>query len=151
MEWTSVCERKSLPWPSRLRCSWVNMATQTSSPFITISTETFSVSSVCLELLGLLSPRLCELLGVGSPDANFVMLDSAAKPGRFTRHRVVLPSTLCIRYTHPESYVTLQRAFWTPPRVRSRWHLGLARRILRSRTVQHLEHEDVPFWEDCGV
>jgi len=74
-----------------------------------------------------------------------------AKPGRFTVIGSLLPSTLCIRYTHPESYVTLQRGASGPRRESvPDWHLGLARRIHAIWTVQHLDTKMYLSGRTCG-
>lgn len=148
MEWTSVHERKVLTVPESattlLGESWPHRQVPRA---LTHVTKAFSVSSVCLELPRLTITQVCELLGVHGPHTNFVMLDSAAKPGRFTIIGALLPSTLSIRYTHPEPYVTLQRG--AADSRRESVPAGIwawLTEFMRSRTVRHLGHEDVPFW-----
>ncbi|KAF8586247.1 para-aminobenzoic acid synthetase [Ramaria rubella] len=150
VRWAAITEREvqSLPlwakgylgepWPHTL-----------SSSAVSSSMESFSVSYVSLDLPHLSPTQVCELLGVNTFRTNFVMLDSAAKSGRFTIIGALLSSTLSIRYTIPDRHILLQRGDEKPeyeciPPGSSIWD-WLAT-FMTSRVVRNLGPEDVPFW-----
>ncbi|KAG7099606.1 hypothetical protein E1B28_001434 [Marasmius oreades] len=76
----------------------------TGSPLLTrnqVSTATLS--------LHLTVTSICERLGVHNEEVPFVLLDSAAKPGRYSIIGVLLPDTIHILYSVYDSSVTIKR------------------------------------------
>lgn len=76
-----------------------------------------SVKSIIVDQCVLSTTEICELLGAQPNPTTFVMLDSAARSGRFTIIGSPTPETLWIRYTLPNSYVVLQKGDQPPQNV----------------------------------
>jgi para-aminobenzoate synthetase len=62
-----------------------------------------------VEILGVSVTDICERLGVLEADTPFVLLDSAAKPGRYSIIGCSSPTTLQIMYNVGDTFVTLKR------------------------------------------
>ena len=67
-----------------------------------------AVNTAVVHLPHLSAPEVCELLGARDESSPFVVLDSAAKPGRFTIVGSLLPSSLQFVYNCRDSFVTLK-------------------------------------------
>lgn len=136
-EWATV--HLGEPWPH----------SRPTSSFPSAATSSLSVSHVSLDLPRLSVIHVCELLGVNLPRTDFVLLDSADNSSRFTIIASLLPSTLSIRYTLPESHIWLQRG--TAKAEREHIPLGNSiwdwlARFMCSMTIQDSGHADIPFW-----
>ncbi|KAF5368600.1 hypothetical protein D9758_002255 [Tetrapyrgos nigripes] len=85
------------PWPHIETCS---IPTPSSLP---------PVVTVVLDLPGVSASKVCELLGVNDEKTPFALLDSAAKPGRFSIIASLSPSSLQILHSIGDAFVTLKR------------------------------------------
>lgn len=77
------------------------------------------VTTTITRLGGLTVPRLCELFGATDEESPFVLLDSAAHPGRYSILGCLSPTSLRITYSVNDSHLFLTRG-----RSRSREALG---------------------------
>ncbi|KAI3622748.1 para-aminobenzoic acid synthetase PAB1 [Moniliophthora roreri] len=91
-------------------------------------------------------PAVCELLGVCSEESLFVLLDSAAKPGRFSIIASLLPDSLHILHSVDEPTVIVKRGEEEACESLGRsdiWSwLGS---FMRPRAI-YSGHPDIPFW-----
>ena len=67
-----------------------------------------TVNTTAVHLPHLSTPEICELLGAGNESSPFVVLDSAAKPGRFTIVGSLLQSSPQFIYNCRDSFVTVK-------------------------------------------
>jgi len=67
------------------------------------------VLTVVLELPNVSVPKLCELMGANDEETPFALLDSAAKPGRFSIIASLSSSSLQIMHSVGDAFVTLKR------------------------------------------
>jgi para-aminobenzoate synthetase len=107
---------------------------------------TCEVTTSVLTLPHLSIPQICEVIGVYKANSDFVLLDSAAQPGRFAIIGCIHPNTVKIQYYIQDSFLTivqgklktkvplLQADIWT-------W-LGS---FMRSKKAIG-GHSEVPFW-----
>jgi para-aminobenzoate synthetase len=89
-----------LPWPPLS----IPDAPTLKSPIIIPRT----VNTTLVHLPHLSTPDICELLGARDESSPFVVLDSAAKPGRFTIIGSLLPSSPQFSYHCRDSFVTVK-------------------------------------------
>lgn len=68
-----------------------------------------NVDTVVLQLPGVSVPGICEMLGVGDETSPFVLLDSAARPGRWSIIGCFDATTPIISYFLGDTYVTTRR------------------------------------------
>jgi para-aminobenzoate synthetase len=109
--WTSEHGRTPRPWNENARhifgSPWPHI--QPHSPPPTPSQWQPAVNTVILDLPSLTVVAASECLGVSDEDTPFVLLDSSAKPGRFSIIGSLLPSSLQITHFVHESFVRLRR------------------------------------------
>ncbi|GJJ13212.1 hypothetical protein Clacol_007463 [Clathrus columnatus] len=127
------------PWPR------VRLSTPISKP---AERRDITVNSIVVDQPVLNILEICELLGAHTNPATFVMLDSAAKSGRFTIIGSLMPNTLWIRYTLPDSYLLLQRGNGPPQEIplssTSIWSwIG---DLMDQCNVSQMGSSDIPFW-----
>jgi len=67
-----------------------------------------TVNTAVVHLPHLSTPEVCELLGARNESSPFVVLDSAAKPGRFTIIGSLSPSSPQFTYNCRDSFVTVR-------------------------------------------
>lgn len=67
-----------------------------------------TVNTAVVHLPHLSTPEVCELLGARDESSPFIVLDSAAKPGRFTIIGSLLPSSPQFIYNCRDSFVTVK-------------------------------------------
>jgi len=107
--WSTIHARRPRPWDARLRRLgdvWPlspQIRTQRSISQPKRRVRTLTVSAPHLTPIS-----ICELLGVNEENEPFVLLDSAASPGRFSIVAALLPTSLQITYSLNENRVTLQ-------------------------------------------
>ncbi|THV07527.1 para-aminobenzoate synthase [Dendrothele bispora CBS 962.96] len=122
------------PWPHIEPCN-----TLTSTPVVPVVTVILDVPNATI-------PELCELLGACDEDKPFALLDSAAKPGRFSIIASLSSSSLQITHSVGDAFVTLKR----DKRVMHEMLSGMdvwtwLANLMRSKKVRGGIPE-VPFW-----
>ncbi|KAI0095037.1 para-aminobenzoate synthase [Irpex rosettiformis] len=110
--WSAMNGREVQPWRSEVEevvgPAWPHIhpsliTSQPSSP----TSEYTRVSTRVIEALDLDIPTVCESLGVEEDSKNFVMLESAAQPGRFTIIGCLCASSPRIMYRRGEEKVCI--------------------------------------------
>ena len=145
--WTSERGRTLSPWDGTARGMFRNPwpLIQPHSPPPTPSQLQPVVTTAILDLPRLSVVAACECLGVLDEDLPFVLLDSAANPGRFSIIGSLLPTSLQITHYIHETFVSLRRGeqidredlpagdiwSWLPGFMKAHRALG---------------YPDVPFW-----
>lgn len=127
-EWTSNHHRKVRIWTQAMQSAvspWP--ITSQSSHGISPSTTSMPVTSRTLDTPHFSLTSLCEALGVGDETSDFVLLESAARPGRFSI--IGCPSSLSIKLTFRVG----------DPCVRLETVQGKV-------TLEHLESQDIWDW-----
>lgn len=113
MNWARANERKTRPWNPRVQRaigqSWPQTRYCRSKPSDN-STGASIVTTVVLSLPDLDTAAICESLGVKNDSTPFVLLDSAARPGRFTIIGALTPSSPKITYFKGDSFVSFTEA-----------------------------------------
>ena len=108
--WTAEKQKVSSPWNAATRRifghPWPNRHPH---PPPTQPQPSLTVSTVVVDASALSVTTICELLGALDEHSPFVLLDSAAKPGRFSVIGSLLPDTLQISYSIPDTFLTLKR------------------------------------------
>jgi para-aminobenzoate synthetase len=109
--WTSERRRTLSPWNATARDMFRNPwpLIQSHSPPPTPSQLRPVVTTVILDLPSLSAVTACECLGVFDENIPFVLLDSAANPGRFSIIGSLLPTSLQITHYVHEAFVSLRR------------------------------------------
>lgn len=107
--WSSSHARLTRPWDQEAErvfgTSWPYIRPPPSTP----RTNTPLVSStIKLKIPGLSAPDICEVLGVDDDSSPFVMLESAAQPGRFTIIGCLTSASLRVTYRIGDSFIHLQ-------------------------------------------
>ncbi|KAK2461546.1 hypothetical protein APHAL10511_006009 [Amanita phalloides] len=107
--WSALHARKIRPWDARLRCFGHLWPLRTQiRPQSPIPRPKRRVKHKTIIAPHLNSISICELLGVGKENEPFVLLDSAASPGRFSIIAALLPTSLQITYNLGRNVVVLQ-------------------------------------------
>lgn len=120
------------------------------APLLSTPTKcrSIAVNSTIVDECTLTNPEICEILGAHTNPATFVMLDSAAKPGRFTIIGSSTPNTLWIRYTLPNPYLVLQKGNGSPENVplssTSIW--DWIESLMGEYNVSQMGSSTIPFW-----
>ena len=109
--WTSERGRTLSPWNGTARDMFRNPwpLIQPHSPPPTPSLLRPIVTTVILDLPRLSAVAACECLGVLDENHPFVLLDSAANPGRFSIIGSLLPTSLQITHYVHQTFVILKR------------------------------------------
>jgi para-aminobenzoate synthetase len=109
--WTSERGRTLSSWNEAARdmfgSPWPHL--QSHPPPPTSSQMRPAITTVTLDLADLSVVTACECLGVFDENLPFVLLDSAAKPGRFSIIGSLLPTSLQITHNVREHFVSLRR------------------------------------------
>lgn len=135
------------PWmPEALKKTWPQTRDILNE---VIPTKGLTVSYTTVVFPNMPIPQVCDLLGVQNPHSDFVMLDSAAKSGRFTIIGALKHDTLSVRYTIPDNRIVLRRGTDKPthevlPTGTPIW--AWLARFMHERTVTQGGNEEVPFW-----
>ncbi|GAV98849.1 para-aminobenzoic acid synthetase [Lentinula edodes] len=111
VEWSQKRGRCLFPLePSALDIlgpSWPHLQPSSLSSSQTTAT---SVLTHVVDLPGATAVKICEMLGVDDHKSPFILLDSAASPGRFSIIASLLPTSLQILYSVGDIAVTLKSA-----------------------------------------
>ncbi|KAG6817969.1 hypothetical protein H0H87_012437 [Tephrocybe sp. NHM501043] len=144
-EWTKETGRTARPWDASSKRifgnSWPTFIQHSPPPTPSLRT----ISTTVVELPGLSVTSVAELFGAMDDELPFVLLDSAAKPGRFSIVAALLSTSLQITYNVQDTFVTLKRG---ASLVREELGKGdvwswLAT-FMRAHKAQG--HSDIPFW-----
>ncbi|OSC99452.1 para-aminobenzoic acid synthetase [Trametes coccinea BRFM310] len=147
--WSAARQRTTLPWipilQSSVGPSWPLTDSRGAErpDFERVASH---VATRILPLSGVDVPRICEMLGVLDEEEGFVMLDSAASPGRFSIIGCLTRTSSRITYSVGESFIRIREGenitfvelgssdVWT-------WLSAFMRRRRASGGMP-----DVPFW-----
>ncbi|KAJ7103359.1 ADC synthase [Mycena belliarum] len=146
--WSRKTGRQALPWNNTIGNAmgdpWPCLPRP--SPQTSTSESRSTVGTAVLDLPGIVTATICELFGVADEDSPFVLLDSAAQPGRFSIIGSLMHSSLQIIHFARDGFLTLVRG-----KQCVREHLGrrdvwtwLASFMASQRA--HKGHPDIPFW-----
>ncbi|KAG1757186.1 ADC synthase [Suillus lakei] len=107
--WSSSHGRVTRPWDQKadgiFGIPWPYVRPLPSTPRINTP---LSASTIKLSIPGLSAPDICEVLGVDDDSSPFVMLESAAHPGRFTIIGCLTLTSMRVTYTIGDSFVHLE-------------------------------------------
>ena len=109
-QWTQARGRHARPWTPDVELHvgppWPGV-----SPSVgpVVERTSMLVSTRTVQILKAGIPRICEMLGVEDDSSDFVMLDSAAAPGRFSIIASLLPTSIRITYFAGGPSVQVQR------------------------------------------
>ncbi|OAX43005.1 para-aminobenzoate synthase [Rhizopogon vinicolor AM-OR11-026] len=106
--WSSSHGRVTRPWDQMadgvFGTPWPYIRPPPSTP----RTNTpLASSTIKLSIPGLSAPDICEVLGVDDDSSPFVMLESAAQPGRFTIIGCLTSASLRVTYSIGDSFIHL--------------------------------------------
>lgn len=146
--WSTVHARRVEPWVSSTEAfvgrPWPHL--RTASSLSRSPSPDPAVATCVLECPGVSLPTLCEKLGVGEESSDFVLLESAAQPGRYSIVGCLLPSTPKVTYRIGQHSIhivdgdgdrteDLGEDVWT-------WLSA----FMRKKRVCGGGHKEVPFW-----
>ncbi|KAI0961914.1 hypothetical protein AcV7_000891 [Taiwanofungus camphoratus] len=147
--WSAIKHRSLRPWNSTVEAvigpSWPTIQLS-NVPRTPSCCKAPTVASRVVEIPGLATTSVCEALGVSEGCSDFVLLDSAAQPGRFSIIGCLTPHSLKITYFVPDPHVQIYSQgkrslanldssdIWT-------WLAGFMRTKKACGGI-----EDVPFW-----
>lgn len=146
--WTRKTGRQTIPW-NRVVGNAIGNPWQCSplpSPPSTPSESRSTVATTVIELPSITAATVCDLFGVSDEESPFVLLDSAAQPGRFSIIGSLMQSSLQITHSIGDSFVSLTRGKQVVQEDLGRrdvwaW-LG---EFMACRRVRE-GHPDIPFW-----
>lgn len=149
--WSKVHSRKCRPWTVTVQKiigqSWPQLHTHPSECLSTKPTATqTTVTTVVLNLPDLTTIAICEKFGVSDDSTPFVLLDSAAKPGRFTIIGAFNPCSPKISYFVGDSFVSVTEDSGPVHKIlesNNIWNWLAA--FMRNRKAQG-GCPDIPFW-----
>ncbi|KAJ8472971.1 hypothetical protein ONZ51_g8165 [Trametes cubensis] len=111
-DWSPAHGRTTLPWTPAVEAAvgpcWPSVRAEATTKFDPQHTST-SVATRTLRLPTLDATQICELLGVEDESGDFVLLDSAAAPGRFTIIGCLTGTSARITYFVGDSFVRLRQ------------------------------------------
>ncbi|KAI0361353.1 para-aminobenzoic acid synthetase [Trametes cingulata] len=112
VQWSAAHGRRTLPWTTSaedlIGPSWPSMRRQASireeieQPAAPVATRTLRIDHLSIS-------RLCEMLGVEEDAKDFVLLDSAAAPGRFSIIGCLTAASPRVTYSVGDSFVRVRR------------------------------------------
>ncbi|RDB28910.1 putative aminodeoxychorismate synthase [Hypsizygus marmoreus] len=109
--WTTQNGRSVRPWNATITGAignpWPHHHSHSPPPTPTHPPR--SVATSITDISGLSVTHICELFGALDESSPFVLLDSAAKPGRFSVIASLLPSSLQVTHFVHDRFVTLRR------------------------------------------
>ncbi|RPD81887.1 para-aminobenzoate synthase [Lentinus tigrinus ALCF2SS1-7] len=146
-EWSSAHGRATLPWNPSIGAAigpdWPSIRPEAiahvDEPWKPVVTQTVQLPNPSV-------PRICEMLGVEDDSTDFVMLDSAAAPGRFSIIGCLTPTSPRITYAVGDQAVQVRRGSDVtskPLGALDIWAWLTA--FMRTRKA-HGGLPDVPFW-----
>ncbi|KAF9654190.1 ADC synthase [Thelephora ganbajun] len=127
-----------LPWPPFS----MQDAPAIKSPIIIPRT----VNTAVVHLSHLSAPEVCELLGAKDESSPFVVLDSAAKPGRFTIIGSLLKSSPQFIYHCRDSFVTVKTGNNTRKEQLGANNIWLWMKSFMRQKRGFTGSPDIPFW-----
>ncbi|KAF4604924.1 Protein phosphatase PP2A regulatory subunit B [Pleurotus pulmonarius] len=146
-EWSRKVGRVPAPWKPSVRQfvgpSWPNVNPHSAPPS---PTQRPAVTTKVLKLGVVSITRFCEILGVDDENKRFALLDSAAKPGRYSIIASLMPTSPQITYYVGDSWLTMStesRSVRHDLTHHTIW-AWLASFIRRRRA--HGGSPDIPFW-----
>ncbi|OAX34249.1 para-aminobenzoate synthase [Rhizopogon vinicolor AM-OR11-026] len=106
--WNFSHGRVTRPWDQRadglFGTPWPYIRPSSSIPR---TNAPLSPSTIKLNIQGLSAPDICEVLGVDDDSSPFVMLESAAQPGRFTIIGCLTLASLRVTYSIGDNFIRL--------------------------------------------
>jgi len=145
--WTKARGRKIAPWTSKIADApghpWPYAPAPPSS---LTSCEPISVTTSLLKRRNISVVDICESFGVSDDSSRFVLLESAAQPGRFSIIGSLSSSSLHITYRVGDAYVSLAKdgqTAYEPLGTRDVWS-WLANFMQSKRVIGG--NPDLPFW-----
>lgn len=147
--WSTINNREVQPWSAAAETlvdrPWPHIHTIPSSRTPSPDTANTVMTRV-LDCPGVSVTALCEALGVGGESSDFVMLDSAAQPGRYTILGCLRPSSPKVTYRvgEPHVRVTIDGVEHLEDVGANVW-TWLAS-FMRPRKVRGGGEKDIPFW-----
>ncbi|KAF8807842.1 para-aminobenzoate synthase [Phlegmacium glaucopus] len=108
--WAKVTSRRTLPWNTNLGAVFGHHWPYLPAPSPPRSSNTsLTVITSAVKRLGLSVTDVCESMGAFEESSSFVLLDSAAYPGRFSVVGCLSSSSLLITYRVGDRFVSLTR------------------------------------------
>ncbi|KAF5385234.1 hypothetical protein D9615_001286 [Tricholomella constricta] len=146
-EWTRATGRTIRPWDAYAKRaignSWPYI--EPHSPPSTPPLRRPTVSTMVVDIPGLPITTIAELFGAFDDDSPFALLDSAAKPGRFSIVASLLPTSLQVTHFVQDNFVTLKRGnSVVREELRSRDVWSWLATFMRSHKANG--NPDIPFW-----
>lgn len=108
-EWTRINRRIIRPWDAFSKHKFSSPWPTISPPSPPLSPSLRTVTTTILNIPGITVTAIAELFGAMDDDSPFAMLDSAAKPGRFSIVAALLPTSLQITYNTEDDFVSLSQ------------------------------------------
>lgn len=147
-KWCTRVERSTLPWSSELGSKFGILWPYVSSipPVTKRPADALNVLSIRIHRHDFSIIDVCEALGASHEPSRFVLLESAAEPGRFSIVASLTPSSLQIQYHIGDSCVSIHQGGQTsyePLRASDIW--SWFAEFMRSKTAIN-GVSDVPFW-----
>jgi para-aminobenzoate synthetase len=109
--WTQENGRMVLPWDSvasrLVGHPWPHLQSHSPPPTPSLSRPT--VTTTVLDLSNLTATAVCEIFGALDEPSPFVLLDSAAQPGRFSIVGSLMPDSIQIIHHVGDTFVLLKR------------------------------------------
>ncbi|KAJ3516093.1 hypothetical protein NLJ89_g1353 [Agrocybe chaxingu] len=145
--WSVRAGRRAVPWSAALSETFGTPWPQAtfSSPFPT-SRKHPGVATLVLDRSDLTVVDICEAFGASQEASQFVLLESAAKPGRFSIVGCLSSSTLHVKYRVGDTTVSLTkdgRTFHEALHTQDIWTwLAI---FMRSRAIAN-GNPELPFW-----
>ncbi|KAG6868879.1 hypothetical protein C0993_008627 [Termitomyces sp. T159_Od127] len=143
-DWARTNGRNIRPWDAFSKHKFSNPWPSISPP-LSLSPSIRTVTTGVLHIPGVTVTAIAELFGAMDEDSPFAMLDSAAKPGRFTIIAALLPTSLQITYNIQDEFVTLKQGI-------SSKREGLGGRDVWSWLATFMQAQkaegcpEIPFW-----
>jgi para-aminobenzoate synthetase len=146
--WAEVHSRTARPWTPQAEAvfgpAWPSLRSH--SPPASPRQPLPAVTTAVLDSCAMPVTAICELLGAADESNPFVLLDSAAAPGRYSIIGSLTPSSLRIQYTVGEKHVRVwHENGWLQESLGSRDVWAWIASFMRSRQFVGGAKE-VPFW-----
>lgn len=146
-EWCSQSGRRTGSWPSDFRCKFGLLWPYACSvPVRTRNKRSLTAHSIKLQRSGLSVIDVCETLGVSSESSDFVLLESASRPGRFSIIASLSSSSPRIQYRIGNTYVEVKKCgqlFHEDLGSSDIW--SWLAEFMKNRNVSNGDPE-IPFW-----
>ncbi|KAJ7170046.1 ADC synthase [Mycena filopes] len=147
--WARKTGRQTMPWNTAVENAigrpWLS-APLASPPRPAPSESRSAVTTRVLEIPNMDAPAVSELFGVSDEESPFVMLDSAAQPGRYSIIGSLMQTSLQITYCIGDDFLTLRRGMrGTQESLGRRDVWTWLADFMAGKRVRE-GHPDVPFW-----